>query len=99
MADVCPSAERGALLGPTQGAANLAVCLGPAIGGWIALGIGGFRLDILGTGNIWHYGFLCCGTCAARDDEECGWEWNRGGNWVGQNLVVIDQGLLRAKGA
>ena len=32
-ADVCPPAERGATLGPTQGVANLAVCLGPVIGG------------------------------------------------------------------
>ena len=38
VADVCPPAERGAMLGPTQGAANLAVCLGPILGGWIALG-------------------------------------------------------------
>lgn len=29
VADVCPPAERGAMLGPTQGVANLAVCLGP----------------------------------------------------------------------
>lgn len=42
VADVCPPAERGAMLGPTQGAANLAVCLGPVIGGWVALGSGGF---------------------------------------------------------
>ena len=27
--DACPPAEKGAMLGPTQGAANLAVCLGP----------------------------------------------------------------------
>ena len=37
VADVCPPAERGAMLGPTQGAANLAVCLGPVVGGWVAL--------------------------------------------------------------
>jgi len=42
VADVCPPAERGAMLGPTQGAANLAVCLGPVVGGWVALGSGGF---------------------------------------------------------
>ena len=41
VADICPPAERGAMLGPTQGAANLAVCLGPVIGGWIALTSGG----------------------------------------------------------
>ena len=43
VADVCPPAERGAMLGPTQGAANLAVCLGLVIGGWVALGSGGFE--------------------------------------------------------
>jgi len=43
IADVCPPAERGAMLGPTQGAANLAVCLGPVIGGWVALASGGFE--------------------------------------------------------
>ncbi|KAI9705290.1 MAG: hypothetical protein M1820_005289 [Bogoriella megaspora] len=43
VADVAPPAERGAMLGPTQGAANLAVCLGPIIGGWVALASGGFQ--------------------------------------------------------
>ena len=42
VSDVCPPAERGAMLGPTQGAANLAVCLGPVVGGWVALASGGF---------------------------------------------------------
>ncbi len=41
-ADVCPPAERGAMLGHTQGAANLAVCLGPVVGGWVTLGSGEF---------------------------------------------------------
>ena len=40
-ADVCPPAERGAMLGPTQGAANLAACLGPVIGGIVAQRSGG----------------------------------------------------------
>lgn len=43
VADVCPPAERGAMLGPTQGAANLAVCLGPVIGGWVVLASRGFE--------------------------------------------------------
>lgn len=43
VADVCTPAERGAMLGPTQGAANLAVCLGPVIGGWVVLGSGAFE--------------------------------------------------------
>lgn len=42
VADVCSPAERGSMLGPTQGAANLAVCVGPILGGWVALGSGGF---------------------------------------------------------
>lgn len=42
-ADLSPPAERGSILGPTQGAANLAVCLGPVIGGWVALGSRGFE--------------------------------------------------------
>ena len=42
VADVCPPAERGSMLGPTQGAANLAVCLGPVLGGWVALRSKGF---------------------------------------------------------
>ncbi|KAI9659638.1 MAG: hypothetical protein M1831_003719 [Alyxoria varia] len=36
VADVCPPAERGSTLGPTQSVANLAVCLGPVIGGFVA---------------------------------------------------------------
>ena len=43
VADVCSSAERGAMLAPIQGAANLAVCLGPVIGGLIALRTGGIE--------------------------------------------------------
>lgn len=43
VADVWPPANRGSVLGPTQGAANLAVCVGPVLGGWIALASGGFQ--------------------------------------------------------
>lgn len=43
VADVWPPAKRGSVLGPTQGAANLAVCVGPVLGGWIALASGGFQ--------------------------------------------------------
>ena len=42
IADVCPPAERGAMQGPTLGAANLAVCLGPVIGGLVALRSGSY---------------------------------------------------------
>lgn len=43
IADVCPPAERGGMQGPTMGAANLAVCLGPVIGGLVALGSGSYE--------------------------------------------------------
>lgn len=43
IADVCPPAERGGMQGPTMGAANLAVCLGPVIGGLVALGTGSYE--------------------------------------------------------
>ena len=41
VADVCAPAERGAMQGPTMGAANLAVCLGPVVGGVVARESGG----------------------------------------------------------
>ena len=43
IADVCPPAERGSMQGPTMGAADLAVCLGPVIGGLVALGSGSYE--------------------------------------------------------
>lgn len=43
IADVCPPAERGGMQGPTMGAANLAVCLGPVIGGLVALEKGSYE--------------------------------------------------------
>ena len=43
IADVCPPAERGGMQGPTLGVANLAVCLGPVIGGLVALGSGSYE--------------------------------------------------------
>lgn len=43
IADVCPPAERGGMQGPTMGAANLAVCLGPVIGGLVALRSGSYE--------------------------------------------------------
>ena len=43
IADVCPPAERGGMQGPTMGTANLAVCLGPVIGGLVALGSGSYE--------------------------------------------------------
>ena len=43
IADVCPPAERGSMQGFAIGGSNLATCLGPVIGGWVALGTGGFQ--------------------------------------------------------
>ena len=42
IADVCPPAERGVMQGFAIGGSNLATCLGPVIGGLIALRSGGF---------------------------------------------------------
>ena len=61
IADVCPPAERGGMQGPTLGAANLAVCLGPVIGGLVALGSGSYEwvfwaLVIFGGGVLLFVG-------------------------------------------
>ncbi|KAL8705186.1 MAG: hypothetical protein Q9201_001686 [Fulgogasparrea decipioides] len=42
IADVCPPAERGAMQGFAIGGSNLATCLGPVVGGWVAFKSGGF---------------------------------------------------------
>ena len=43
VADVCVPAERGKLLGPVMGAANLAVCIGPVVGGWVIEDSGNYQ--------------------------------------------------------
>ncbi|KAL9581456.1 MAG: hypothetical protein Q9212_003891 [Teloschistes hypoglaucus] len=43
IADLCVPSERGSMQGPTMGAANLAVCIGPLVGGWVALGSGSYE--------------------------------------------------------
>ncbi|KAL8790818.1 MAG: hypothetical protein Q9213_000442 [Squamulea squamosa] len=43
IADLCVPSERGAMQGPAMGAANLAVCIGPVVGGWVALGSGSYQ--------------------------------------------------------
>ena len=43
VADVCVPAKRGKMLGPVLAAGNLGTCIGPIVGGWIALESGGFR--------------------------------------------------------
>lgn len=62
IADVCPPAERGGMQGLTMGTANLAVCLGPVIGGLVALGSGSYEwvfwaLVIFGGGVFLFVGF------------------------------------------
>ncbi|KAL8837317.1 MAG: hypothetical protein Q9170_002574 [Blastenia crenularia] len=57
IADVCPPAERGTMQGFAVGGANLATCLGPVIGGWVALESGNsawifWGLVIFGGGVI-----------------------------------------------
>ncbi|KAM0795979.1 major facilitator superfamily domain-containing protein [Usnea florida] len=61
IADVCPPAERGSMQGPTMGAANVAVCLGPVIGGLVALRSGSYEwvfwaLVIFGGGVLLFVG-------------------------------------------
>ena len=43
IADVCVPAERGKMLGPVLAATNLGVCVGPLVGGWIALWSKGYE--------------------------------------------------------
>ena len=43
IADVCPPAERGAMQGFAIGGSNLATCLGPVVGGLVALESAGFE--------------------------------------------------------
>ncbi|KAI4248381.1 MAG: hypothetical protein L6R42_009269, partial [Xanthoria sp. 1 TBL-2021] len=43
IADLCVPSERGAMQGPAMGAANLAVSIGPVVGGWVALGSGSYE--------------------------------------------------------
>lgn len=43
VADMAVPAERGKMLGPMLAAGNLGPCVGPVIGGWVALVSGGFR--------------------------------------------------------
>lgn len=40
IADVCVPAERGKMQGLFLAAGNLGPCIGPVIGGWVALGSG-----------------------------------------------------------
>jgi hypothetical protein len=43
VADICPPAERGKMLGPIGAMGSLGVCIGPVVGGWIAFESGGVQ--------------------------------------------------------
>lgn len=43
VADVCVPAERGKMLGPVSAALNLGACVGPVVGGWVALRSGSYN--------------------------------------------------------
>ena len=43
VSDLCVPAERGKMLGPVMGAANVAVCVGPVIGGLVVSGSGNYE--------------------------------------------------------
>jgi MFS family permease len=43
IADICVPAKRGKMLGPVLAAGNVGTCVGPIVGGWIALESGGFH--------------------------------------------------------
>ncbi len=63
MADVCVPAERGKMLGPVMAATNLGTCIGPLIGGLVALKSGGSEwvfwcLVIFGGVILWVIGLL-----------------------------------------
>jgi MFS family permease len=71
VADVSPPASRGAMIGPIMAAANLAVCIGPVIGGWVALGSGGYEwvfwsLVIFGGTVLWVVGWAFPETARSR---------------------------------
>lgn len=42
VADICVPAKRGKMLGPVLAAGNVGTCVGPVVGGWVALESGGF---------------------------------------------------------
>jgi MFS family permease len=43
VADICVPAKRGKMLGPVLAAGNVGTCVGPIVGGWVALESGGFH--------------------------------------------------------
>ncbi|KAL8734123.1 MAG: hypothetical protein Q9166_001608 [cf. Caloplaca sp. 2 TL-2023] len=83
-ADLCVPSERGALQGLTMGAANLAVCIGPVVGGWVALGSGSYEwvfwcLVIYGALVVMVVGFCLPETArnvVGNGDRETRW-WGR----------------------
>ena len=43
VADICVPAKRGKMLGPVLAAGNVGTCVGPIVGGWVALESGSFH--------------------------------------------------------
>jgi MFS family permease len=43
IADICVPAKRGKMLGPVLAVGNVGTCVGPIVGGWVALESGGFQ--------------------------------------------------------
>ncbi|KAL8811068.1 MAG: hypothetical protein Q9200_002096 [Gallowayella weberi] len=93
VADLCVPSERGAMQGPAMGAANLAVCIGPVVGGLDSLREWELRVGLLVLGDLRRIGVSCCGACFAGDGEECGWKRRDRGEMVGKALVEINPSL------
>lgn len=77
VADVCVPAERGKMLGPVMAATNLGSCIGPIIGGWVALGSGGYEWVFW---SLLIFGFVVLGTIG-------GWLPETSRNVVGNGSV------------
>jgi MFS family permease len=55
ISDICVPAQRGKMLGPMLAAGNIGTCIGPVVGGWIALSSGSYQ---------WVFWALCIfGAC------------------------------------
>lgn len=55
ISDICVPAQRGKMLGPMMVAGNVGTCIGPVVGGWIALASGSYQ---------WVFWALCIfGAC------------------------------------
>lgn len=77
VADVCVPAERGQMLGPVMAVTNLGACIGPLVGGWVALGSGGYEWVFW---SLLIFGGVVLGTIG-------GWLPETGRNVVGNGSV------------